>query len=163
MFPVRWFAVVAVLSVSLWSLADDKKKPGGHKKDHEILTPADLKWQDGPATLQKGAQYVILEGDPSKEGPFVMRVKMPDGMKVMPHTHPKDERVTVISGTLYLGMGAKFDEKVGVALPAGSYGRTDAKMKHFGWVKGETILQLHGEGPWAIDYLNPEDDPRNKK
>jgi hypothetical protein len=157
---------VALLSfafVSAAPLPSDKKEPAGHKSDHEIVTPADIKWQDGPATLQKGAQMVILEGDPSKDGPFVMRVKLPDGFRVMPHTHPKDERVTVITGTLYLGMGAKFDEKGGKAMPAGSYGRTEAGMKHFGWVKGETILQLHGTGPWAIDYVNPEDDPRKKK
>ncbi|MBA4189863.1 MAG: hypothetical protein C0467_17915 [Planctomycetaceae bacterium] len=154
-----------MLSLVLISAAPaaDNKAPAGHKKDHEVVTPAEMKWQDGPASLQKGAQYVILEGDPSKDGPFVIRIKLPDGFRVMPHTHPKDERVTVITGTLYLGMGAKFDEKVGMALPAGSYGRTDAGMKHFGWVKGETILQLHGTGPWAVDYINSEDDPRGKK
>ena len=163
--PRRDTLCLTMLSLVLVSAAPaaDNKSPAGHKKDHEIVTPAEMKWQDGPASLQKGAQYVILEGDPSKDGPFVIRIKLPDGFRVMPHTHPKDERVTVITGTLYLGMGAKFDEKVGVPLPAGSYGRTDAGMKHFGWVKGETILQLHGTGPWAVDYINPEDDPRGKK
>jgi hypothetical protein len=92
-----------------------------------------------------------------------MRVKMPDGFKIMPHTHPKDERVTVITGTLYLGMGEKFDERAAKAMPAGSYGRTGAGMKHFGYMRGETILQLHGTGPWAVEYVNPEDDPRKKK
>ncbi len=165
MFTPRWFAIPLALSLILVSAssAEDKKETSGHKKDHELITPADMKWQDGPTTLQKGAQVVILEGDPSKEGPFCLRIKLPDGFRVMPHTHPKDERVTVITGTLYLGMGAKFDEKAGKAMPAGSYGRTDAGMKHFGWVKGETILQLHGTGPWTIDYINPEDDPRGKK
>lgn len=105
----------------------------------------------------------VLEGDPSREGPFVLRIKLPDGFRVMPHTHPKDERVTVISGTLYLGEGDKFDEKSGKGVPAGSYVRTAAGMKHFGWVKGETVLQLHGEGPWAIEYVDPKDDPRREK
>lgn len=132
-------------------------------KDHEVVTPAEIKWVDGPSSLQPGAKMVILEGDPTKEGPFVIRVKLPDGFRVAPHTHPKDERVTVITGTLYLGMGGTFDEKLGVALPAGSYGRTAAGMKHFGWVKGETILQLHGTGPWAVEYVNPDDDPRKKR
>ena len=86
-----------------------------------------------------------------------------DGFRVMPHTHPKDERVTVISGTLYLGMGGKFDEKAGKAMPAGSYGRTGAGMKHFGWARGETVLQLHGEGPWAVEYVDPKDDPRKAR
>lgn len=132
-------------------------------KDHVTVTPTAMKWVDGPASLPPGPKMVVLEGDPSKAGPFVLRVKLPDGFKIMPHTHPKDERVTVLSGTLYLGMGEKFDEKVAKEMPAGSYGRTGAGMKHFGYVKGETVLQLHGEGPWAIEYINPADDPRKKK
>ncbi|WP_020473911.1 cupin domain-containing protein [Zavarzinella formosa] len=133
------------------------------EKEHLVVTPSDLKWVDGPASLPKGAQMAVLEGDPTKEGEFVMRVKLPDGMRIMPHTHPKDERVTVLTGTLYLGMGDKIDEKTAKAMPAGSYGRTGAKMPHFGWVKGETVLQLHGMGPWGVTYLNPADDPRIKK
>lgn len=132
-------------------------------KDHVVVTPADLMWRDGPATLPKGAKSVVLEGDPTKAGEFVLRVKLPDGMKIMPHTHPKDERVTVLMGTLYLGMGESFDEKKAKVMPAGSYGRTGAGMKHFGFVKGETVLQLHGTGPWAVVYVNPADDPRNQK
>ena len=144
---------VAVLALSLAS------HPA---KDHDLITPDGIRWQDGPVSLAKGAQMVILDGDPSKDGPFVMRVKLPDGFKIMPHTHPKDERVTVLTGTLYLGLGATFDEKAAKVMPAGSYGRTGAGMKHFGFVKGETILQLHGTGPWAIEYVNPADDPRKK-
>src|SRR4051794_35125555 len=131
--------------------------------DHAVVTPADLKWRDGPASLPKGAQMVVLEGDPTKAGEFVLRVKMPDGFRILPHTHPKDERVTVLTGTLYLGMGDTFDEKTAKALPAGAYGRTGAGMKHFGYVKGETVLQLHGTGPWAVVYVNPADDPRTRK
>jgi hypothetical protein len=131
-----------------------------HRKGSEIVTPADVRWREGPASLPKGAKVAVLEGDPPKEGPFVLRLKLPDGFRVMPHTHPKDERVTVISGTLYLGAGRKFDERAGKALPAGSYARLAAGVRHFGWVKGETVLQLHGERPWAIEYVDPKDDPR---
>jgi len=106
---------------------------------------------------------VVLEGDPTKAGEFVIRVTMPDGFLILPHTHPKDERVTVLTGTLYLGMGDTFDGKVAKAMPAGSYGRTRAGMKHFGFVKGETVIQLHGAGPWGVVYVNPTDDPRNQK
>src|SRR5262249_18393882 len=131
---------------------------------HEVLvTPSDIKWQDGPPSLPKGAKIALLEGDPSKEGPFVMRAKLPDGYKIPPHTHPKDERVTVLSGPRYVGMGGKFDENGGKALPAGSYGRMPAGMKHFGWAKGETVIQVTGEGPWVIEYVNPDDDPRKGK
>ena len=128
------------------------------------LYPADkIKWQVGPRSLPKGAMIAVLEGNPTKEGPFVFRVKLPDGYRVPPHTHPKTERITVISGTFYLGMGEKFDEKAGKEMTAGSYGYWPAGMKHFAWVKGETVIQIHGEGPWDIKYLNPDDDPRKKK
>lgn len=123
--PTRSCAVLLVLFAAV--SADPH---GDAKKDHAIVTPADVAWLDG--------------------------------FKVMPHTHPKDEHVTVLAGTLHLGMGATFDEKLGKALPAGSFGLTAAGMKHFGWVKGETILQLHGTGPWGVEYVNPADDPRKK-
>ena len=88
------------------------------EKEHVAFLPDDIKWVDGPASLPPGAKMAILEGDPTKEGPFVLRVKMPDGFKIMPHTHPKNERVTVLSGTLCMGMGEKYDEKVSQAMPA---------------------------------------------
>jgi hypothetical protein len=142
--------------------------PGFVSADHpgkgqDVVTPDRLKWADGPSSLPPGAKMAILEGDPAKAGPFVVRVRMPGGMKILPHTHPKDERVTVLSGTLYLGLGEKFDPKAAKVMPAGRYGRTGAGVAHFGYVTGETVLQLHGEGPWAIHYLNPADDPRAKK
>lgn len=127
-----------------------------------LFRPDDIKWEAGPPSLPAGAQMAVLEGDPKKEGPFTMRLKLPDGFRVMPHTHPKTERVTVMAGTFNLGMGEKFDEKATQALPAGSHGHWPAGMKHFAWAKGETIIQLHGIGPWQIVYVNPADDPRNK-
>src|SRR5262249_3808833 len=114
--------------------------PAPPKKDADemqLFPAADIKWQDGPPPLPKGAQIAVLEGDPTKEGPFVFRVKVPDGYRVPPHTHPKTERVTVLSGTLNIGMGEKFDEKATTALPAGTYGYWPAGMKHFVWAKGE--------------------------
>jgi hypothetical protein len=149
---------IAVLALTLVSAA-----PAHDEKDHTVVTPDHIKWADGPPSLPPGAKVVMLEGDPAKEGPFVMRAKMPDGYRIMPHTHPKDERVTVLSGTLYMGLGEKFDEKAAKAMPAGSYGRTAAGVKHFGYTKGETVIQVHGTGPWVIEYVNPADDPRKKK
>jgi anti-sigma factor ChrR (cupin superfamily) len=138
----------------------------GHddKKDTAALhRPDDLKWQDGPASLPPGAKFAVLEGDPTKPGPFVFRVKVPDGYKIPPHTHPKPERVTVVSGTFHLGMGDEFDATKTEALPAGTYGTWPKGMKHFVMVKGETVVQFHGDGPWVIEYVNPADDPRTKK
>ena len=136
---------------------DDKKEMAA------LHRPDDLKWQDGPPSLPPGAKFTVLEGDPTKAGPFVFRVKVPDGYKIPPHTHPKSERVTVISGTFNLGMGDKFDATKTEALPVGTYGTWPPGMKHFVWVKGETVVQFHGEGPWTIAYVNPADDPRNAK
>ena len=104
----------------------------------------------------------ILEGDPAKEGPFVFRIKVPDGYRVPPHTHAKIERITVISGTFNVGMGGVFDIEKTQAMPAGSYGDWPAGMKHFVWAKGETVLQLHGSGPWSIEYVKASDDPRQR-
>src|SRR6187399_3200322 len=81
-----------------------------------VSAPDKLDWKDGPPSLPKGAKIAVLEGDPGKEGPFVFRVKVPDGYRIPPHTHPKMERVTVISGTFKLGMGDKFDQTKGEVL-----------------------------------------------
>jgi quercetin dioxygenase-like cupin family protein len=157
---MRLFVSAIVLMALPTTLCADH--PAG-SKDAVMFFPGEIKWKEAPPSLPKGAMVAILEGDPSKEGPFVMRIKMPDGYRVPPHRHPKPERLTVISGTLQFGMGEKFDAKATKALTAGTYGQWPAGMKHFGWAKGETIIQLHGTGPWGIEYLNPDDDPRNKK
>lgn len=120
-----------------------------------------IQWKAGPPSLPAGAQIAVLEGDPTKEGPFVFRVKVPDGYRIPVHTHPKTERVTVIAGIFNIGMGDKFDPHATKPMPAGTYGYWKAGMKHFVWVKGETIVQFHGEGPWTIHYVDPKDDPRN--
>ena len=128
-----------------------------------LYVPAEIKWRDGPASLPPGAKFAVLEGDPSKEGPFVMRFAFPDGFRIAPHSHPKIERLTVISGTFNLGMGETFDASKTRAMPAGTFGYWPADMRHFAWAKGETVVQLHGIGPWSITYVNPADDPRGAK
>src|SRR6478672_3529353 len=120
-----------------------------HGEGISLNRPAELKWQDGPPSLPKGAKIAVLEGDPSKTGPFVFRVKVPDGYRIPPHTHPKPERVTILAGTFHLGMGEKFDSTKGETLQAGTYGTWPAGMKHYVWTEGETIVQFHGEGPWG--------------
>lgn len=161
-------AIVASIAAVAWFAggvpARDDKKDDKHGAMEAAIRRADgLTWKDGPPSLPPGAKIAVLEGDPSKEGPFVFRVKVPDGYRIPPHSHPKPERVTVISGTFNIGMGDTFDEKKGTEMPAGTYGTWPKRMKHFVWVKGETVIQFHGDGPWSIDYLNPTDDPRNQK
>ena len=128
-----------------------------------IYSPTDVVWKDGPTALPPGAKRALLEGDSAKEGFYSMRLLFPEGYKIPPHTHPQMERVTVISGALHIGMGEKFDQSAGRALPAGSFFTMPAGMKHFAWTTGETVVQLNGIGPQSINYLNPADDPRNAK
>ena len=126
-----------------------------------LFPGGDLKWTDGPPSLPKGAQMAVLEGDPTHAGMFTMRIKFPDGSRVGPHWHTQTEHVTVIAGVLHLGMGEKFDRSSARTLVAGSYGYWPAGTRHFAWAEGETILQLHGQGPWTITYVNAADDPRH--
>jgi hypothetical protein len=163
-YPIRNRAVAAVaVLTTAWVLAASADHDKKEQMEPALHRPDGLKWQDGPPSLPPGAKFAVLEGDPAKPGPFVFRVKVPDGYRIPPHTHPKPERVTVISGTFNLGMGDKFDATKGESLPAGTYGTWPAGMKHYVWVKGETVVQFHGDGPWVIEYVNPSDDPRAKK
>jgi len=131
--------------------------------DMHLYSPTSIEWKPGPEAIPAGAKMAVLEGDPTKEGPFVVRFQFPQGYHIPPHTHPKTERVTVISGALYLATGESLDRSNAKKLPAGSFGYWPAGMKHAGWSEGETVIQLHGIGPWQINYVNPADDPRNAK
>lgn len=159
MTSLRCFAALCVFSALT---AGRAAEPSHEAMDGASLFPIDkIEWKAGPPSLPPGASIAILEGDPAKEGPFVFRVKVPDGYRIPPHTHPKMERVTVISGTFNLGMGDTFDVHKTQAMPTGTFGRWPAGMHHFVWAKGETVVQFHGDGPWTINYLNPADDPRS--
>ena len=137
-------------------------KPMSLGPDHHITYTADeIVWEDGPASLEPGAQFAVLEGDPSERGMFTMRLKLPDGFRISPHWHPNYERVTVISGTFLLGHGEEFKPEEAQVLPAGSYTTMPPEMRHFATAQGETVIQLTSIGPWKIHYINPEDDPRN--
>jgi quercetin dioxygenase-like cupin family protein len=149
-------ASLAVLSVACLAFAADMAHPG-------VFTPKDMTWAPGPPFLPPGCQLAVLEGDPSQSGPFAVRLSMPDGYKIPAHSHPTTEHVTVISGEFHVGMGDKLDETKGTTLPAGSFGYLPAQMNHFAWAKGATVVQVHGEGPFAIRYVDPADDPRTAK
>ncbi|HZY84904.1 MAG TPA: cupin domain-containing protein [Gemmataceae bacterium] len=163
--PFRLSALAALGALGLTAATHGEPPAAPHEgpAGMEVVLADKVQWRPGPPSLPKGALVALLEGDPAKEGPFVFRVKLPDGYRIAPHTHPKVERVTVLSGTLYIGMGARFDEKAGRAMPAGAYGHWPAGMRHFAWAKGETVIQLHGVGPWSIQYVNAIDDPRKRK
>jgi quercetin dioxygenase-like cupin family protein len=153
--------LVVMLAVGMAALAIGQSMKD--TTDQGFFSVADIKWVDGPASLPPGAKVAMLEGNPTQEGPFTMRLQLPDGFSIQPHWHPAVEHVTVISGTFNLGMGEKFDKSAGRALSAGSFAFMPPGMRHFAWAKGETVIQVHGMGPWKINYVNSADDPRTKK
>ena len=127
-----------------------------------IAQPDTLKWAAASPALPTGAQSAVILGDPATEGPYVLRLKLPAGYKVAPHSHPNDENVTVISGMFHLGIGEKFDESKGQAIKPGGYAQTPKGVKHYAWSSQETVIQLHGVGPGGFTYVNLADDPRKK-
>lgn len=163
-------AIALVLACSWFVLAIEEKAKTTKKEsssvaasEHKIIAPSELNWADAPPGLPPGAKMAVLDGDPTKKGSFTIRLQTPDGYKVAPHTHPTTERVTVISGSFHLGMGEKFDEAAGREMGPGSFAVLPAGMAHFGWGTGDTIIQIHSEGPFQIKYVNSADDPRNTK
>jgi quercetin dioxygenase-like cupin family protein len=156
------YSVLALpLAVALSSTRSSAEEP--QSAEMGLYPATTIEWKAGPAALPAGASMAVLEGDPTKDGPFVVRFRFPEGYHVPPHTHPKTERVTVISGTLVLATGETLDRNSAKKLPAGSFGYWPAGMKHTAWSEGETVIQLHGIGPWQISYVNPADDPRKAK
>ena len=128
---------------------------------HRIITPNDLKWED-VAALPPGAKIAVIEGQMNQEGPITARIKLPGNYQIPPHYHPVQERVTVLSGTVYLGAGDKLDPTKTTAMGPGTVLLMPPKMHHFALTKEETIFQLNVTGPWGVTYLNPADDPRKK-
>ena len=136
-------------------------KPAG---EHVMVAAADVKWGPGPPSLPPGAQMAVLDGDPAVAGKsFVIRAKLPDGYRIPPHWHPTDENIVVLSGSFSAGMGDTFNEGSMMALAPGGYAKMAKEVHHYAMAKGETIIQVHGTGPFAVTYVNPKDDPRNKK
>jgi mannose-6-phosphate isomerase-like protein (cupin superfamily) len=128
------------------------------------FTPDQVKWGPAPPFINADAQLAVLEGDPmASSGDYTIRVKMPDGYRIAPHTHPFRENVTVVSGTLKVGMGDKFDAGKMMSFGAGSFAYLDPSVHHYAAASGETVIQIHGMSPVKFNYINPADDPSMKK
>ena len=154
--------VVAIAVLGLAPAAarsgDAAKKSAAGKKTATFVKADELKWGEVPPDLPQGGQLAVLYGDPSKKGPFAIRLKAPDGYKIAPHWHSQDEQLTVLAGTLMLHMGDTMDSPAH-ALDAGSFHFLPGKMHHAAQAKGETVVQINGTGPFDIHYLNPADNP----
>ena len=122
-----------------------------------------VKWGPAPDVLPKGGQMAGLSGDPGKPGWFTVRLQMPKGYKIPAHQHPHTERITVISGELHFGSGDKLDEKQANKLGPGGFVDLPANTNHYAFSRIPTVIQITGEGPFGIKYVNPVDDPSKKK
>lgn len=156
-------AICTLILMGGFSRADEKKPAAKAAKPkapvHVVMTPPDIKWGEAPPSLPPGAKLAVLSGDPDKAGLCTLRAKFPDGYKIPAHWHPTTEYVTVISGILYMGTGDKLEESKGHAMGPGSFGAIGAKLHHYAWAKGDTEVQVHLMGPFAITYIDPADDP----
>jgi len=128
-----------------------------------FIGPKDVQFGPAPPSLPAGAQLAVLRGNPGKPGPFVVRLMLPGGYKISPHWHSQDEYLTVISGTMYIGMGDRYEPSTARGLAAGGFHYLPAKAHHYAYAKKPTVVQINGEGPFDITYLNPADDPQKQK
>jgi quercetin dioxygenase-like cupin family protein len=158
---------VATLFVFSFVVAPGAQQPTGTtghpSPGHLIVEPAAIEWEPAPDALPPGAKLSMIEGDMSKNEIFTARIKLPDGYTIPPHWHPAQERITILSGTLLMGMGEQLEEAAMKPLAAGSYASMEPGTRHYVKARGETEVQLTTIGPWAINYVNPSDDPRSNR
>ena len=147
---MRFYAALAAMAVTVvWA----------SNVQAQALRPEQLKFQKNPAT---GSEISSVMGDPAKKEPFITRVKYPQGFKAMPHSHPVDLQVTVLSGTMLWAEGTTFDESKMKEYPAGSFIFEKANVPHYQMAKTPVVFQAHGVGPNGFQFVNPKDDPRKK-
>jgi mannose-6-phosphate isomerase-like protein (cupin superfamily) len=157
MKPITAGIAGIALAIALSAHADESMS----HSNTVFVNATDLKWSDAPPDLPKGMQVAVLYGDPFKAGPYAMRLKMPDGYKIPPHWHTRDEQLTVMQGTFALHLGDTMKTEAHM-LEAGGFHYLPAKMHHSAETKGESIVQVQGVGPFDIHYLNAADNPSPK-
>jgi hypothetical protein len=128
--------------------------------EHTMLDPSELVWKDLPSL--PGVKIAVIEGPLDQPVPIMFRLKFPPNFKVMPHWHPGIEHITIISGTLHMGLGPTFDASKTRALGVGSVSVMQPKTVHYVWTNEETIGQVHSIGPWSVNYVNAADNPAKK-
>jgi hypothetical protein len=158
---VRLISGLAVIGLACAVAFAQDMKAG--KRDHVELNEEALSWGDAPPGFPSGAKMAVLAGDPEREGLFTVRLKIPAGYRLLPHWHPTDEVLTIIAGSVGMGMGDRFDLAKGQILRKGGYSFLPAEQRHYLWATEPAIVQVTSPGPFAIHYVNPSDDPRNPK
>ncbi|HTI06692.1 MAG TPA: cupin domain-containing protein [Gemmatimonadales bacterium] len=128
-----------------------------------VASAAAVKWGPAPDFVPKTARFAVIQGDPSKSSVYTIRLRFPDKFRFPPHFHPTDEHVTVLAGQFIVGMGDTLKVRSGTRLTAGGFITAPAQAHHWAVARGVTIVQVSGEGPFGITYVNSADDPRNHK
>jgi hypothetical protein len=123
-----------------------------------------IQWGPAPPIFPAGAQFAVVQGDPSVAGQiFTVRLRFPNGYVLPPHRHPTDEHITVLRGTFLLGFGEDFSRQGLAPYPADGFVTAGANMPHFASARGVTEVQVHAIGPFELTYVHPEDDPTKTK
>lgn len=146
---MRRFLTIVTLAASAVSPA----LPGG--EEPVVLEPEDLRW----TRRESGVQVAVLQGDPSAEGTFTLRLRYPAGYRKEPHFHPRDAYVTVLEGSYYRAYGNTFDESKGIPLTPGTFSVNPAEVAHYEWTTEPALIQVTAVGPWTTVYVDPEGNP----
>ena len=152
-------ASLIAIAVVLGGLASTALAQGASESE-AFVNPKDIKWGAAPPSIPRGAKIAVLQGDPSKAGPFVVRLMVPPGYKIPPHWHTQDESLTVISGTFYFGTGDKVEASKSHTLTPGAFHFLSGKDHHFLVAKSEAVIQINGNGPFDVTYISRDDDPQ---
>ena len=156
--PSKMTVQLVGIIIALFSYSSSQAQ--GDPAGFAVTLPDSIKWAPNPAN--PGTVTAVLLGNPGKPEPYVVRVKLPDAYRIMPHTHPDQRIYTVVSGTWHMGFGDKFDQSKLKPYPAGTVYVLPANASHFHLTQGETVVQSHGVGPTGITFVDPADDPRKK-
>lgn len=156
------FIILAALFVGACSKpsssSDAPSAPNG-QASHSVVSQNGEQWGPAPAVFPPGAEMAVLQGDPSKTEEFTVRLRLPSGYKIPPHTHPTTENVTVLAGTFLAGSGTQFDESQLQALGQNGFLSIPAEHAHYAMARGLTVVQVHAIGPFALTYVNATDNP----
>lgn len=133
--------------------------PALSEEQARFVSAATLVWSEAPAMFPKGANAALVAGNPETEGLFVVRLQFPANYKIPAHSHPLAESITVLMGNLHIGMGNKLDMSKGTEVASGGFVEIPAGMNHYAWTTEQTVIQVHGQGPFEMTYSDVADDP----
>lgn len=158
---MRWFYPIALALALVFTGCVASGQDYPPPADQVLAKPEAMTWAPGPGSLPPGASFALLEGVPAERSPLTLRLQFPADYEIPAHSHPANEHVTVLSGTLYLGAGDALDRSAATRLPAGSFAVMPTGVNHFAYTLDEPVtIQLHSNGPWGVTYVDPLDDPR---